>query len=211
MLERKPGLLTTVFSAWLGLSCVSTVCLVTGGQEAPEGPADPAAGQSSRPRRWPGFRGDGWVWWQKRPQRPARGAAQQPWGEPQLGESPERGRPTTGRAAGIGGRSLERGLDHDDDYGRARERSRGAAPSGAWTTMITGEPGRAAAAGTLTRLRSRHPEWEYGPQGLSLMAGMGVQSRSREHLHSRSPSPRPRGGRTQTSPSGSSWWKQQWR
>lgn len=120
---------TTVFSAsGLGLSCVSTVCLVTGGQEAPKVPAGPLpSGQSSCPRRWPGFRGDGWVWWQKRPQRPQREERSRPAAvraQPQLGGEPWEGLSSTTQAQPGSAGAWSRGLDHDDDYAQP-ERSRG--------------------------------------------------------------------------------------
>ncbi|XP_060156851.1 tight junction protein ZO-2 isoform X6 [Globicephala melas] len=73
------------------------------------------------------------------------------------------------------GRSLERGLDHDDDdYRRARERSRGRSIDPTYD-------------------RAYSPEREYGRRAQPDARYGTSWSRSREHLHSRSPSPEPRG------------------
>ncbi|XP_006209463.1 tight junction protein 2 isoform X4 [Vicugna pacos] len=92
-------------------------------------------------------------------------------------DSPERGRPHD-RARSrerdrSRGRSLERGLDHDD-YGRARESSRGRSIDPTYD-------------------RAYSPEVEYGHRAQPDARYGASRSRSREHLHSRSPSPEPRG------------------
>ncbi|EPY75641.1 tight junction protein ZO-2-like protein [Camelus ferus] len=75
-----------------------------------------------------------------------------------------------GRSARSG---LERGLDHDD-YGRARESSRGRSIDPTYD-------------------RAYSPEVEYGHRAQPDARYGASRSRSREHLHSRSPSPEPRG------------------
>ncbi|XP_004677669.1 PREDICTED: tight junction protein ZO-2 isoform X1 [Condylura cristata] len=109
-------------------------------------------------------------------------------------ESPERARSRPG-PSGSRGRSLERGLDHDDyreqersrgrslergldrdDYGRARERSRG--------RSIDYDPAYD---------RAYSPEVEYSRRAQHQTRYEVSRSRSREQLHSRSPSPELRG------------------
>ncbi|XP_066895661.1 tight junction protein ZO-2 isoform X7 [Kogia breviceps] len=119
-------------------------------------------------------------------------------------DSPERGLPhdwaRSRERDRIRGRSLERGLDHDDDddyYRRARERSRGRSlERGLDHDYDDYRRARESSRGRSidpTYDRAYSPEGEYGRRAQPDARYGASQSRSREHLRSRSPSPEPRG------------------
>uniref|UniRef100_A0A8C3YM30 Tight junction protein 2 n=1 Tax=Catagonus wagneri TaxID=51154 RepID=A0A8C3YM30_9CETA len=113
-------------------------------------------------------------------------------------DSPERGRPyeleRSWERDRSRGRSLERGLDHDD-YGRARERSRGRSLERGLDHDDYGRARESSRGRSIdpTYHRPYSPEEEYGRRAQPDARYTASRSRSHEHLHSRSPSPEPQG------------------